>query len=128
VRLLLDTATFLFAALGDPRISGTATALIQDPGNDVLLSVVSGWEIAIKHALGRLDLPAPPDRFVPEVCDRMGVEVLPIGMGPALRIGRLPRLHDDPFDRMLVSQAIEHGLTILTPDEAIRQYPIPTAW
>jgi PIN domain nuclease of toxin-antitoxin system len=128
VRILLDTVTFLFAALGDPRLSDAALRLLRDPDNEVLLSVVSGWEIAVKHALGRLDLPSPPDRFVPAVSERMSVETLALQMGPVLRVGRLPRLHEDPFDRMLVCQAIEHGLTVLTPDEAIRQYPIPTAW
>ena len=128
MRLLLDNATFLFAALGDARLSDTAVRLIRDPENQVMLSVVSGWEIAVKHARGKLDLPSPPDRFVPEVSDRMGLALLPLDMGPVLRAGRLPRLHDDPFDRMLVCQAIEHELTILTPDEAVRQYPIPSAW
>lgn len=128
MRLLLDTAPFLFAALDDPRLSGTSLGLIRDPDNEVYLSVVSGWEIAVKHALGRLYLPDEPDRFVPSVCERMGVDELPLTMGPVLRVGRLPDLHADPFDRMLVCQAIEHGLTIVTPDEVVRRYPIPSVW
>ncbi len=94
----------------------------------MLLSVVSGWEIAVKRGIGRLDLPEAPDRSVPRLIDELGVDALPLELGPVLRVWPLSRTHDDPFDRMLVCQAIEHGLTILTPDEAIRQYPVPTLW
>jgi PIN domain nuclease of toxin-antitoxin system len=125
---LLDTATFLFAALDDPRLSRIARDLIVGPDDDVFLSVISSWEISVKHSLNRLQLPEPPDRFVPAVRERMGLDSLPLEEAAALGVSRLPRLHADPFDRMLVAQAITHGLTVITPDELVRQYPVPTAW
>ena len=128
MRYLLDTVTFLFAALDDPRMSRVARDLLTDLDDDVFLSVISGWEISVKHSLGRLQLPVPPDRFVPAVRERMGLDSLPLEEAAALGVSRLPRLHDDPFDRMLVSQAITSGLTIITPDELVRRYPVPTAW
>ena len=128
LRLLLDTCTFLWIAAGAPDLSGRAREAFVDPGNEVHLSAVSGWEIAVKHALGRLPLPEPPDRFVPAQRRAHGIGALPLDEGAALFLARLPALHRDPFDRMLVSQAIVGGLTLLTPDEGIRAYAVPTLW
>jgi len=128
VRFLLDTVAFLFAATDDPRMSSFSRAILDDPDNTVFLSAASAWEIGVKHGRGRLHLPEAPDRYVPRIREEMGIETLPLEEQTALRAGRLPDLHRDPFDRILVSQAISMGLTILTPDEAIRQYPVPTVW
>ena len=128
MRFLLDTATFLIATESTSRLSQPAREIIADPDEDLFLSVISAWEISLKHALGKLKLPMAPDRLVPIARERMGVEELPLREDAALRVGRLPDLHRDPFDRMLVSQAISMGMTIVTPDEAIRQYPVPTVW
>jgi PIN domain nuclease of toxin-antitoxin system len=95
----------------------------RDPGNEVFLSTASTWEIAVKHALGRLPLPAAPERFVPAEREAHGIGTLPIDEEATLHLLRLPPLHRDPFDRMLVSQAILHGLTIVTPDPLVTQYP-----
>ena len=128
VRLLLDTCTFLWLAGGAPELSDRARALFTDPDNDVYLSVVSAWEIAVKHAAGRLPLPEPPERFVPTERRRHGIDPLDLDEESALHVARLPPLHRDPFDRMLVCQAIVHGLVILGPDPLITQYPIRAAW
>ena len=128
MKLLLDTCTFLWVTGDAQRLSRRALALFQSPEHEVYLSAGSAWEIAIKHALGRLSLPAAPARFVPEMRDAHGIEALPIDEAAALHIARLPALHRDPFDRLLVSQAIVHGLTILTPDPLVSQYPALTAW
>ena len=128
MKFLLDTAAFLFAATDDPRFSLSSRAILDDPGHRVFLSAASAWEIGLKHARGKLLLPEPPDRYVPRIRQEMGIETVPVGEETALRAGRLPDLHRDPFDRLLVSQAISMGMTILTPDEAIRQYPVPTVW
>lgn len=128
MNVLLDTATFLLAAIDSPRLSPAARAILEDPDQEIHLSAVSAWEIAVKHALGKLELPEPPDRYVPRIRGEMGMEALPVDEASALLVGRLPDLHGDPFDRMLVAQAIRHGSTILTPDEAIRRYPVPTVW
>ena len=89
---------------------------------------MSGWEIALKHALGRLPLPEPPAEFIPARQRACGIEELPLEEESALYITRLPRLHADPFDRMLICQAIVHGLALLTQDPLIAQYPIRVLW
>lgn len=128
MKLLLDTCTFLWLLWDAPELSAPARDLFADPGNEAFLSVVSCWEIALKHSAGKLPLPAPPERLVPEQREKHGIATLPLDEESALRVTRLPPYHRDPFDRMLVSQAITGGLVILTPDEAIRGYPVRTAW
>lgn len=128
MRLLLDTCTFLWIVGGAPELSSRARELFVDPDNEVYLSVVSAWEIALKHAAGRLPLPELPERFVPAERRRHGIDTLGLDEETALHLGRLPPLHRDPFDRMLVCQAIVHGLVILGPDTLITQYPIRAAW
>lgn len=128
MRLLLDTCTFLWIAAGSDELSDPARAAYADPGNEVFLSAVSAWEIAMKNALGRLPLPEAPVRYVPAVRSRHGISPLALDEAAALQLPKLPRLHRDPFDRMLICQAIAHGLDILTPDPAIAQYPVRTLW
>jgi len=128
MRLLLDTCTFLWIASDAPALSGRARQLFRSPDNEVFLSVGSAWEIAIKHALGRLPLPEVPERFVPEMREAHGIVSLAVDEEAALHLSRLPDLHRDPFDRLLVSQAIVHGLTIVTPDALVTQYPARTIW
>ena len=128
MKFLLDTVTFLLAIEDEERLSDEARKYIRDPDEQVYLSSVSAWEIAIKHSLGKLDLPLPPDRLVPMARERLGAEELPLAESSALGVSRLPPIHADPFDRALVAQAISMGMTILTPDEAVRQYPVPTIW
>lgn len=121
MRLLLDTCTFLWIAAGAPELSARARELFTDPDNEVYLSSVSAWEIALKHSLGRLPLPGPPERFVPSERTRHGIEPLALDEESALHLARLPRLHRDPFDRMLVCQALVNGLVVLGPDTGITQ-------
>jgi PIN domain nuclease of toxin-antitoxin system len=128
VRLLLDTCTFLWIVAGAADLSPRARDMFADPDNEVYLSVVSAWEIALKHAAGRLPLPESPGQFVPAERRRHGIDTLELDEETALHLARLPPLHGDPFDRMLVCQAIVHGLVILGPDSLIAQYPIRTAW
>jgi PIN domain nuclease of toxin-antitoxin system len=128
VRLLLDTCTFLWIVGGAPDLSSRAREMFVHPDNEVYLSVVSAWEIALKHAAGRLPLPESPERFVPEERRRHGIDTLELDEETALHLARLPGLHRDPFDRMLVCQAIVHGLVILGPDSLVTQYPIRTIW
>jgi PIN domain nuclease of toxin-antitoxin system len=128
VRLLLDTCTFLWVIGGAAELSSRARDAFVDPGNEVYLSAVSAWEIAVKHALGRLPLPEAPETFVPAQREAHGIDRLDLDEPAALHVGRLPALHGDPFDRMLVAQALVGGLVLLTPDAAIRQYPARTLW
>jgi len=128
MRILLDTCTFLWWATGDRRLSEAAFGLVVDPGNDVYLSAVSAWEIALKHRLGRLPLPEVPETYVPDRRARLGVEPLPFDETAACHTRLLPDLHRDPFDRALTAHALVNGLVLLTPDQAIRQYPVRTLW
>jgi PIN domain nuclease of toxin-antitoxin system len=128
VKALLDTCTFLWILLDAEDLSARARAIVTDPANDLFFSAASAWEIVLKHALGRLPLPALPERYVPQQRERHGIESLPVSEEAALHISRLPRLHADPFDRILVSQAIVHGLVLLTPDPDIARYPARIEW
>ena|SRR5258708_4180368 len=128
MKLLVDTCTFLWIVSGSPRLSKTAAAAFLDENNERYLSAASAWEIGIKHAAGRLPLPKRPDIFVPMVREASGIASLDVDEESALHAGRLPGLHSDPFDRVLVAQAIVHGMTILTPDPAIDQYGVRVLW
>ena len=128
MRILLDTVAFLWAVIEAPDLSDDARELFADPGNEVYLSSVSAWEISVKNALGKLPLPDSPVRYVPAKRKQHGIETLHLDEEAALHLNRLPVLHKDPFDRMLVCQAITQGLVILTPDRLIAQYPVRTIW
>jgi PIN domain nuclease of toxin-antitoxin system len=127
VKLLLDTCTFLWLA-GGRSLSEAATAAVRDPSNDVFLSAVSAWEIVTKHRAGRLPLPEPPDTLIRTERRLRGVAALPLDEECAFQGMRLPGLHRDPFDRMLIAQAIAHGLALVTPDPLITQYPVRVIW
>jgi PIN domain nuclease of toxin-antitoxin system len=128
VRVLLDTCAFLWLAEGDPELSSRARDAIIDPTNEVYLSPTSVWEIVIKQALGRLVLKLPADRYVPEQRELHRIDTLPVTEPAALALARLPPHHRDPFDRLLVAQAVAEGCTIATPDPQIRRYPVSTIW
>lgn len=128
---LLDTCTFLWLA-GDPqRLTPQVAELIADPASDVRASPVSLWEILVKHKAGRslpLSVPARPERYFVELRIRHGLDSLPVDEEAVGQLVKLPDLHRDPFDRLLICQAIAHSLTILTPDEQIARYPVRTLW
>lgn len=128
MKVLLDTCTFLWLGLDSPELTETARKTVADNANEVFLSVVSTWEIAVKAGLGRLPLPRPVETYVPDLRARLGVESLPVDEETTLHLLKLPDLHRDPFDRMLVCQALVYGMTILTPDKGITQYPVRAAW
>ena len=128
MNILLDTCTFLWIVTDAPELSARARELFQDPANGVYLSSVSAWEIAVKYVLGRLPLPEAPDRFVGPMRMSHGIEPLPLEEDAVLMLPRLPELHKDPFDRMLICQALAHQLVLLTPDALILQYPVRVVW
>lgn len=128
MRLLLDTCTFLWLAADDPQLTETARTACRDPGNEVFLSALSAWEIAIKHRLGRLPLPERPDRYVTSRRQWLQLRPLAFDEDSAAHDALLPGHHRDPFDRGLVSQAILKGMTIVTPDDLIARYPAPVVW
>ena len=128
MKLLLDTCTFLWLALGSSDLSKAAAAAFLNQENETYLSAASAWEIAVKHGLGRLPLPRKPELYIAGIREKSGIESLPIEEEAALYTSRLPKLHSDPFDRILVAQAVVHGMVIVTPDEAIAQYAARVLW
>ena len=128
MRALLDTHTFLWWNMDDPRLSPRARQVLADGSNEIYLSAASAWEIAIKTARGRLILPEPPTSYVP---NRMALHHflhLPIQVSHALQVFKLPDLHQDPFDRLLVAQSQLEELPILTVDETIARYEVEIIW
>lgn len=128
MNLLLDTCTFLWLVQGPARIPERIRKEIADPGNRVRLSSVSAWEIAVKAAKGTLKLSAPSDQFVPASRTALDVDELPLTEAATLWLPRLPKLHADPFDRMLICQAMHGGMILVTNDEQIQRYPVRTLW
>ncbi len=128
MRLLLDTAPFLWWITDSDRLSERAQGLLQDPENEVFFSDVSSWELVIKAGLGRVTLPENAERFIPKQVAVNGFQVLPIHLRHTLRVASLPSHHSDPFDRLLVAQALAEGLTLLSGDRQLKQYPAPIAW
>jgi PIN domain nuclease of toxin-antitoxin system len=111
-----------------PELSPKAKLLFQDTCNSIYLSSVSVWEIIVKHKLGKLPLPDPAEDFIQQQGEKHYIEYLPLTEKAVFQLSHLPNHHRDPFDKMLVCQAIAHNLTILTSDKMINQYPVPTIW
>jgi PIN domain nuclease of toxin-antitoxin system len=128
VNLLLDTCAVLWLMLEPKRIAPRLLETLADRQNTIYCSSGSTWEIIIKWQTGKLTLPNRPSQFFADLRSGPGITPLPFDDDSALQLLKLPRLHSDPFDRMLICQAIEHGLTIVTPDALIQQYPIKTLW
>jgi PIN domain nuclease of toxin-antitoxin system len=122
VRLLLDTHVLLWWLADDPSLVEEAGSTIADPRSVVFVSAATAWEIAIKQALGKLDAPSDLERQI----EMNRFEPLSITIGHAYSAGTLPRHHDDPFDRMLVAQALTEGLTIATRDPRLGRYGVST--
>ena len=124
MRILLDTQVFLWMHASSARMSKSARAAVKDGSNTLLFSAASSWEIALKYALGKLPLPDIPSRYVPDRIRTSGLTPVMIEHVHALRVGELPFHHRDPFDRLLVAQAIELGAPIMTADAAFAPYEI----
>jgi PIN domain nuclease of toxin-antitoxin system len=127
VKYLLDTSTFLWAATDPDRLSRKARRLCESQRETLVVSVASLWEIVIKCGIGGLSI-ADPDRSLPDWLARLGARVLPVEAAHAYALHGLPPIHRDPFDRLLVAQAIAEDLPILTSDERIHQYPARCVW
>lgn len=125
MRLLLDTHAFLWANQAPERL-GPWRSVVADEANELLLSAASSWELAIKVALGRLDLPEPVVTFVPSRMATLGVTALPIEHRHALAVSNLAPHHRDPFDRLLIAQSTLLGVPILTADNAFDPYDVET--
>ena len=121
---LLDTHIWLWMLTDPDRLSGRVRELVEDPTTQLLLSAGSAWEIAIKFELGRLDLPEPPEVFVPRRMNDTATTPLPIDHADALAAGALPPHHRDPFDRLLVAQARNRTIPLISTDPALGSYDV----
>ena len=128
VRYLLDTCTFLWASQQPSLLSKAAVAAINDRTNELSVSDVSIWEITLKHSAGKLPLPDTPRVWIPEKFAHHQFKQLGLNHDAIYRSGELPRVHLDPFDRLLVAQAIEAGMTILSPDRPISSLGASRVW
>lgn len=124
MKLLVDTHLLLWAAIGIKQVPPKARAWMSSPENELLFSVVSLWEIVIKSALNREDFQVDASVLRRQLIDN-GYQELPILSEHAVAVGTLPPIHKDPFDRMLIAQAIIEGVTLLTDDAVIARYPGP---
>ncbi len=124
MRILLDTHIFLWFISNDPRLPPNMRDIIRDSDNEVYLSSVSIWEVIVKYQLGKLPLPESPETYLPKQRDRHQIASLALDESSVVQLTKLPPLHRDPFDRMLICQALQNGLIIATVDAAVRAYPV----
>lgn len=128
MKLLLDTHTFIWWDSAPAKLSPTALALCSDPANQLVLSVASLWEIQIKRQLGKLELRLPLAEIVTHQQETNGVVVLAVSQEHVLGLESLPPHHRDPFDRMLVAQALVEAATLVSADPVLKSYPVEVRW
>jgi PIN domain nuclease of toxin-antitoxin system len=124
MRLLLDTHVWLWLLAASDRLRPAVLQQLAE-ADDLVLSAACVWEVVVKHGLGKLPLPVPPDRLVTLSCGEAGMRALPLTAEHLLGVAELPLLHRDPFDRALVAQARAEGLTLVTADPRVQDYPVP---
>lgn len=127
MKLLLDTHAFLWLVAGDRRLSPTARRVLAAPKAQPLLSLASVWELAIKSSLGRLTLPEPLDTYLAKKLST-NLRLLSVDLSHVVAVERLPFHHQDPFDRLLVAQALSERLPIVMRDREIRKYGVEVVW
>jgi len=128
MRLLLDTHALFWFVTADPQLSLTAQQAIADPNNEKLVSLVSVWEIAIKHSLGRLNLHMSLPDFVRRHLAPKQVTLLQIELPHLLKVATLPHHHRDPFDRLLIAQSMTENISLVSTDAAFDQYGVQRLW
>lgn len=128
MRVLLDTHALLWFITDDDRLGGRARSLIEDPEADVAVSVASLWEVAIKHSIGKLPLARPFAETFPAQLDANAFRTLPIEPAHLARLVDLPFHHRDPFDRLILAQALAETVPVLTRDRAFEAYPVDVIW
>lgn len=128
MRLLLDTQAFLWSVTSSERMSPRARAATASGANDVFVSAASAWELAIKVRLGRIDLGASVEHFVPDQMARNSYLPLPVLFAHATKVSSLPDVHGDPFDRLLIAQAMIEDLALVTADRTLKGYGIKIVW
>ncbi len=128
MRYLLDTHTFLWLAADPASLSRKVSKLVRETSHSLYISAASGWEIALLWRLKRIDLPDEPQRFIPEAMQKLSVLPLPIGFQTAISAAMLPLIHRDPFDRILIAEAMKEKMIVLTKDKTFGEYGIQAIW
>ena len=128
MKLLIDTHALIWFLEDDPKLSATARAVVEDAANERWVSMASGWEMAIKSQIGKLKLPLAFEGLFPGALESLGFSILPIQAGHLHRYHALPLHHRDPFDRLLVAQALVDGFTIVGDDAAFDEYGVARVW
>lgn len=128
MKLLLDTHALLWFATNDAQLSRTADSVISDSQNEVFVSPASYWELAIKVSIGKYPLSVPFETFITNAIDGNQFQILPIELKHVAEIGSLPHYHRDPFDRLIIAQAIVEQMTVVSSDKEFRAYPITRLW
>lgn len=128
MRFLLDTHTFIWFAIDSPKLSAQVKTIIEDEGNEKLLSIASVWEMAIKHNKGKLNLSLPFRVLIEQQLSVNSLELLSINLDHLEAVSTLPLHHGDPFDRLLISQAMVEQIPVLSADSAFDAYPVQRLW
>ncbi len=128
MKLLIDTHALIWFLEDDPKLSATARAVVEDAANERWVSMASGWEMAIKSQIGKLKLPLAFEGLFPGALESLGFSILPIQAGHLHRYHALPLHHRDPFDRLLVAQALVDGFTVVGDDAAFDEYGVTRVW
>ncbi len=128
MRLLLDTHAFIWLVSGAPELSAGARRMTLDPANELLVSSASLWEMGIKSNQGRLTLKDPFIEFVRGGLGQNGIDLLRVELNHVFRFERLPRLHKDPFDRMIAAQALAEGIPVVGRDRVLDEYGVDRRW
>lgn len=127
-RFLIDTHVLLWYYLDDPQLSATARTTLDDPANDILVSPASHWEVAVKIKIGKYTLNVPFAQFIREAIFYNGFAILPIEPEHSERLTTLPLHHKDPFDRMMIAQALAEGVPVVSADTLFDPYPVQRLW
>ncbi len=128
MKYLLDSMTWLWSIGSVERLSKLGREIIESGQDEIYFSAATAWELSIKAGLGKLRLPAPPHQCIPAFMARQSLLALPITQLHAVKVYDLPLHHADPFDRLLIAQAILEEMTILTSDRVFRKYPVEVVW
>jgi PIN domain nuclease of toxin-antitoxin system len=126
--LLLDSCAFLWLASAPEHLGARAAKVLDDPVNERVLSLASVWEITLKHHTGKLPLPSPPEVWIEEQMRLQDIAALPLQREVLYLSGNLPKLHKDPFDRLIAAEALHRGLRLLSPDEPFAKYGCDVLW
>jgi PIN domain nuclease of toxin-antitoxin system len=127
MKFLLDTSIFLRSLDAFAQLNKQAQEVFTK-GEEIYLSSASSWEIVVKYRVGKLNLPKAPEKLIPNALTKFAIRALPITLAHTLAVGELPNHHKDPFDRILVAQARNEGMVLMTEDSEVSKYPVEILW